>query len=97
MQEMFEGQSCSINLAERGFDWTQCIVGIELNFESLLLICICQTAAVQVTKNEKNKHVNEKVTKSKQIREITMSAVLSLNLKEYVNLCYKKNTMQHTD
>ena len=52
---------------------------------------------MQVTINEKNKHVNEIVTKSKQIREITMSAVPSLNLKVYVDLCYKKNTMQHTD
>ena len=51
---------------------------------------------MQVTINEKNKHVNEIVTKSKQIREITMFAVASPNLIEYVNLCYKKKTICRT-
>ena len=34
--------------------------------------------------------MNEIVTKSKQIREITMSAVSSPNLIEYINLCYSQ-------
>ena len=47
-------------------------------------------------KNKQNKHVNEIVTESKQIREITMPAVPSLNLIEYVIIYAARKTLCST-